>query len=635
MKNPFIAGNWVRGEHFFGRQELVREILEGRRHYMWVAGTRRFGKTSLLKQVEYLAREGEAANQYLTVFWDMQGSQDAAGLKESLLEGIEDNEDRFEDVGVGLDELEELELFAILRTLRRKTREAGLCLMFLCDETEELINVQNKAPELLPKLRRFFQRGENVYTVLTATRRLSLLEQTSLPNTSPFLSGFVPPVYLPRLEESEARRLVLQWPFKDEEVEEILIKSDHHPYLIQLICRRLIEMGDLKRVIEEVSHDDMISHFFSVDFQYLGETEKELLLHLLQSKRLTLQQLRALVKTQQEKLVKLLYELVQTGMVKQVDGAYAISNYFFEQWLWRERENLFSQSQLRQAQPTRSIVQPSEPPRLPRLGEVLGGHEVLEKIGTGGMGVVFKGRDVKLDRLVALKVLSPGLMSDTDFKQRFLREAQAASALNHQNICTIYQIGEHRGLMFISMELVDGLTLRGWMESGERSLADRLHVATEAARGLAYAHRKGIVHRDIKSENIMISHEGDVKVMDFGLAKIQHKADVELTKTGTTMGTLAYMSPEQVSGLAVDHRSDIFSFGVVLYELFGERLPFVGEYELSIMYAILNEEPEPLHELNPEVPEGLAELVHTALQKDPANRFENMDVLVQQLERLA
>ncbi|MFQ5633676.1 MAG: serine/threonine protein kinase, partial [bacterium] len=500
-----------------------------------------------------------------------------------------------------VDELEGGDVFEILRTLKRKAKDANLNLMLLCDEAEELINIEKNNPEVLPKLRRFFQRGDRVYTILAATKRLSVLEKTSTPNTSPFLYGFVPPMYLSRLEREEALRLVSRYPFSEAEVVEILDKTDHHPYLVQLTCQRLIEIGDLGKVVEEVSHDDMISHFFSVDFQYLQPEEKEILLHLLQNSRLSLQDLEALAGLAREELIKLLYELIQLGAVKQTDRHYDIANYFFRKWLAREKEKLYSDSEIKRSEPTREIESlPSPARRLPEVGERLAQHEILAKIGSGGMGVVFKARDVGLNRIVALKVLSPELMSDADFKDRFILEAQAASSLNHPNISTIYQVGEDRGLLFISMEFVLGDTLRSWVKASERTVSEKLNVAIAAGQGLAHAHKKNIIHRDVKSDNIMVSDEGAAKVMDFGLAKMQKKADMHLTKTGTTMGTLAYMSPEQASGLPIDNRSDIFSFGVVLYELFAGKLPFSGEFELSVLYAIMNEEPEPLRQANPQ-----------------------------------
>jgi len=227
-KNPFIAGNWVRGKNFFGRQKLINEILEGRRNYLWITGTRRVGKTSLLKQIEYLILQGEHSKKYASLFWDMQGSRDLNGLKESLLESIEDADSQFSQLGVDISRLEEEDLFGILRRLKRAVKDANLNLMLLCDEVEELINIEKNNPEVLPKLRRFFQRGDNIYTVLTSTKRLAVLEQASIPDTSPFLHGFVPPIYLPRFEHEDSAALIGQWHFSEEIVEEIIKKTMLH-----------------------------------------------------------------------------------------------------------------------------------------------------------------------------------------------------------------------------------------------------------------------------------------------------------------------------------------------------------------------------------------------------------------------
>ena len=636
MKNPFIAGNWVRGNDFFGRDELVNEILNGNRDYLWIAGTRRFGKTSLLKQLEFLTSEGEYADRFISLFWDMQGSQNLSGLKESLLESVEDAEERFEDIGVKIEELEEMDVFGILRQLRRKAREHNLKLLLLCDEAEELINIEKNNPEALPKLRRILQRGENIKTVLTATKRLSLLETSTVPETSPFLYGFVPPIYLTRLTDEQSRRLIALGKFDQATEDEIIEKANNHPYLTQLICRRHFETADLHKVIEEISVDDMIGHFFSVDFQYLEPQEREILLHLLQNENLTLGDLQKQFDESPDQIVRLLYELTQLGFVNQDGKRYHISNYFFRKWLEREKEKLFTESSLRRAEPS---VAPSAPPRttsaLPEEGGTLGHHEILKKLGAGGMGIVYQGRDTHLNRLVALKVLLPDLMTDPEFKERFLLEARAASTMNHPNIATIYQIGEENGIHFISMEFVEGKLLKVWRKDNRLDLKAQIDVAIQAAAGLEHAHKKGVIHRDVKSDNIMVTAEGTVKIMDFGLAKTLARADLNLTKTGTTLGTLAYMSPEQASGLDTDSRADIFSLGIVLYELFTGHLPFTGDYELSVLYAIMNEEPKLMREHNPDLPVELDDIVKCAIQKDKEKRHQSMADLAADLRKVS
>ena len=634
-KNPFIAGNWVRGEHFFGRQKIIHEILEGNRNCLWIAGTRRLGKTSILKQVELLTSNGDSGKHYAPLFWDLQGSQNLDGLKESLLESVEDAEERFTDLEVNVAELEDEDVFGILRELRRKSKDNSRNLLLLCDEAEEFINIEKNNPEALPKLRRVFQQGETIRTVLAATKRLGVLDHSSLPQTSPFLFGFVPPIYLSRLEDAEAQRLIALGNFDGATGNEIMEKTNNHPYLLQLVCRRLFETGDLAKVIEEVSADDIIGHFFSVDFQNLEVKEKEILLHVLQNNSVAFDTLRAAVGEPSENLINRLYQLLQLGALKQVHHHYKIANFFLEAWLQREKEKLFSDTALKRAAPTQVMAAPHiETHDLPTIGQTIGGHEILEKIGSGGMGAVFRGKDLKLNRTVALKVLLPAFMNDQEFRERFILEAQAASALNHPNVCTIYQIGEDNAMFFISMEFVKGQNLRAWRLSPAADFSGALELAVQAGRGLAHAHSKNIVHRDIKPDNIMVTEESVAKIMDFGLAKSMQRARTNITKTGTAVGTLCYMSPEQASGVPADHRSDIFSFGVLLYELFSGKLPFVGDFELTILYSILNEEALPLREANPELPAELEVIVQRALQKDKDKRYQAMNELVADLEEV-
>ncbi|RMD95328.1 MAG: serine/threonine protein kinase [Calditrichaeota bacterium] len=634
LKNPYIVGNWVRGENFYGRQKLIHEILQGPRDYLWVAGTRRLGKTSLFKQVEYLTLSPPYSQQYIALFWDLQGSHHVEGLKETLLESVEDAEERFEPIGVTVDQLESLDLFSILRTLKRKTKDAQRKLLLLCDECEELINIEKNQPEVLPRLRRFFQQGENVRTILTATRRLRELEKTTLPETSPFLHGFIPPLFLSRLEDEAALHLIQKGGFSESIDREIMSLTNNHPYLIQLVCKRLLETGNLRKVVEEISRDEMVAHFFAVDFQNLEQKEKELLLFILQNQPASLPAIQARMDSTPEKLLKQIYDLVQLGYLKQsAKEGYAISNYFFEKWLEHEKEKLYTESTLQRIQqvPEKETTFESELKSLPKIGARIAQFEILEKLGTGGMGVVFRAKDTLLERSVALKLMLPQFVEETELKERFLLEAQAASKLNHPNITTIYQIGEETGRMFIVMELVEGLNLKEWQKKHEKDLDMKIDVALQIARGLAYAHQKGVIHRDIKADNIMVTQDNCVKIMDFGLAKLKQKFKSSITKTGATLGTLAYMSPEQASGLPVDHRTDIFSYGVVLYELLSGQLPFQADFELTLLYAILNEEPPPLRDLVENLPTNLDEIVFKALKKDRKERFQTMEEVIEAL----
>lgn len=263
------------------------------------------------------------------------------------------------------------------------------------------------------------------------------------------------------------------------------------------------------------------------------------------------------------------------------------------------------------------------------IGRTLTHYKILDKIGEGGMGVVYKAQDIKLNREVALKFLPAYLAAEPAEKERFFQEARAASALNHPNITTVYEIDENEGQIFIAMELVEGKTLKELIQNELLPVKKALEVAIQICEGLASAAEKGIVHRDIKSDNIILTPKGQVKIMDFGLAKF--KGASKETETGSTVGTAAYMSPEQASGEEVDHRSDIFSFGVVLFELLTGQLPFRGEHPAGLAYAILNEEPPPLARFNPKVTPELERMVAKALTKNKEERYQHSDDLAADL----
>ncbi|MBN2345342.1 MAG: serine/threonine protein kinase [Candidatus Aminicenantes bacterium] len=265
------------------------------------------------------------------------------------------------------------------------------------------------------------------------------------------------------------------------------------------------------------------------------------------------------------------------------------------------------------------------------------------------MGEVYLAEDSKLHRRVALKFLPRALTNDADARMRFEREAQAAAALNHPNIVTIHEIGEHEDQVYIAMEYVEGQTLKELIAVGPLgedlmgrppSTVHRLpipqviDIASQIASGLAAAHAKGIIHRDIKPANIFVASSGAVKILDFGLAKLVG-SQVTLTKNGSTLGTVAYMSPEQGLGRAVDQRTDIWSLGVMLYEMLGGRLPFQGEYEQEMIYSILNEKPEPLARLRPDAPTVLERIVNRALAKNREKRYFQVEELDRALRAIA
>jgi non-specific serine/threonine protein kinase len=269
------------------------------------------------------------------------------------------------------------------------------------------------------------------------------------------------------------------------------------------------------------------------------------------------------------------------------------------------------------------------------IGQQLSHYRILERIGSGGMSEVFKAEDTRLGRVVAVKLISAGLIGDQAVKERFFQEARTVSCLDHQYICTLHDVGEAGdGRLFLVMAHYEGETLSRRIRRGKLPFPEALEIAHKVALGLARAHEIGVVHRDMKPGNVMVTDRGEVKILDFGIAKLAGQAGPDLTQTGTVMGTAAYMSPEQASGRAVDHRTDVWSLGVVVYEMLTGERPFQGESPLAIIHAILHHDPVARLKLPAGVPEGLDALLLRAMAKDPAVRYGCIQEMADDLARL-
>ena len=334
LRNPFIAGSWVRAENFFGRTATLAEILEGERDSLWVVGARRLGKTSLLKELEYRVQQSRETP-FAALYWDLQGSADARGLADSLLGSVEDSEVFRRASDISVESLEGLSAAEMLTTLLRRTVRSGWRLLLLVDEAEEFLTVARTDAGVLPRLRRVFQKGPEVRTVFTSTKRLARIDERTDFATSPFLQGFIPPIYLTPLADDDCRALLARGRFPSEDVGVIMERSANHPFLVQLIASRLFESRDLAATLDQVAADEMVANFFSVDFQTLEPRERLLLEEVAREGPRTRKELAVVAGDTEDGVEPALFGLVRMGYLASDGDLCRIGNWFFDRWLRR------------------------------------------------------------------------------------------------------------------------------------------------------------------------------------------------------------------------------------------------------------------------------------------------------------
>jgi tRNA A-37 threonylcarbamoyl transferase component Bud32 len=637
--NPFVIGQWVRGSRYYGRAGLLEEILHGHRNWVWVLGTRRIGKTSLLKQLEHLTADPSSSG-YFPLFWDFQGAEESADLREGFLEALLDAEERLEALEIDPGGIEDDDLFRGLGRLRRALRSQGLKLLLLCDEVEELIKLDARDPSLLRKLRRAMQSTEDIRSVMVSTIRLwALSEQRA--DTSPFLHGFAPPLYIQRLVPDESRGLIRQTglpveqrpSIDDDAVERIRRTCDDHPYLVQLVSKRLLECGSLDEAIEQVATDPMVSHFFAVDFDMLSESEQEAIRIIAASSPSSSNSIRGHLQLGADALSGLLHRLERLGYLRRnAEQRFELVNHFFRRW-FRERCRPDSAPPLIGGRSGPS-TDPEAPTHVPAgaLGTLDRRYELRKELGAGATGVVYSAFDTLLKEQIAIKVLKPEFSRASDSLERFRREMLVARDLNHPNILRNYHLGDCEVGTYITMKLVAGPTLDTVLgREGPLGFRRLSEIAGKLASALEAAHGEHVIHRDIKPQNILMEDD-EPFLTDFGLARL--RGEPGLTQAGMFVGTPYYAAPEQVRLQRIDERADVYSLGVVIFEMSTGRKPFVADSAAKVLEMQVAEPvPEP-GRFRDGMPDGLSALIARCLEKEPERRYPSAAALRRDLGEL-
>ena len=639
---PFVVGQWVRGSRFYGRAAQIAEILDGPRNWIWLVGTRRLGKTSLLKQLEHLATT-EPERGYVPIFWDLQGSENAGELQEALAEALYDAEEQFEAVGVDLSDVLTDHAITTLTQIRRRLKTAGRRMLLLCDEAEELITIHRNDPALLRRLRRTLQAHDDVRVVLTSTIKLGELA-SERGDTSPFLHGFAPPLYLSTLRDDDARALIRQTHLASEtrpvltdaQVEVIRTRCDNHPYLLQLVCKRFLERGDpaaLDEVFRQVATDRMVSYFFAIDFEMLSPVEQSILRVVAQQSAATSGTIRGTLRFDDSSVGAGLERLAELAFIRRgPDQSFLLRNSFFRQWLedWVREHDV-------DAVVTHVHGMPHPPaPGVSDDGvlETIDGRYALQaRVGAGATGIVYRAQDTLLDTEIAIKVLRPEYTAHEGALERFRQEIVLSRDIGHPNVLRTYHLGEYGQRKYLTMQWVDGQTLAQLIaDEAPLDHAAAVRIVLKLSAALEAAHARKVLHRDIKPQNIMVDRQGEPYLMDFGVARVL--GGPGLTSSGVFLGTPNYASPEQAGLRTLDGRSDLYALGVVLFEMAVGRRPFLGDTSQEVLTQHKEVAPPDPRSLHPALSDDLADVILRCLAKDPAERYPTAGALRQALQQL-
>ena len=488
------------------------------------------------------------------------------------------------------------------------------------------------------------QSSEGIRSVLASSIRLwALAEQRD--DTSPFLHGFTPPLYIRTLNADAARSLIRQDQlpaasrpaFDDISVELIRERCDNHPYLIQLVCKRCLELGDLEEACEEVASDRMVSYFFSIDFEMLSEVEREVI-------HVVARQTAATSKSIQRDLDHSsgslsggslsggLHRLEHLGFIRRdAERRFALANYFFRRWMDDVPDPRASRPAVRR--PAAGVDAEATLEQDVQLGVLDGRYELQQQLGIGATGVVYKAYDKLLSVQIAIKVLKGEYSANEEALERFRQEIILSRDIGHPNVLRIYHLGQDDQKRYLTMQLVEGPTLAK-MIAAEAPLAERrvLTLAGKIIRALEAAHARKVLHRDVKPQNILVGEGDEPFVTDFGLARLIGQPGI--TRGGLFLGTPYYTSPEQADLKPLDERSDLYAFGLVLFEMATGRRPFEAESTREILEMHRHTPAPDPGARRPGLTAGLSKVILRCLEKDPADRFPNAGALLRALEAI-